>query len=135
MLEQGLFELLTQNEGVHALVGTAVYWILAPKGTALPYVVVTRVDTDDAYNFAGATGARDAIFQVDCFASDYYSSRALSLAVRQLLESYTGNLPDTNATPVIGVMTEKDWDMPFEEGAKGFVYRAMLEFRIWHYDT
>jgi hypothetical protein len=52
-----------------------------------------------------------------------------------LLESYMGNLPDTDATPVSAVLTEKDWDMPYEEGGKGFVYRALLEFRIHFYDT
>lgn len=135
MIEKGLLELVTQNSGVSALVGAKVYWILAPKGQALPYVVLSRVTTGDTYSMAGATGLRDGLFQVDCYATDFYSSRAISLAVRQLLESYRGNLPDADATPLSGVFTEKDWDMPYQEGAKGFVFRALLEFRIWHYDT
>ena len=84
----------------------------------------------------GATGTRSALFQVDCYATDYYTSRSIALAVRQLLESYRGNLPDVNSTAVAAVLTEKDWDMPYEEGSgKGFVYRALLQFRIWFYET
>jgi Protein of unknown function (DUF3168) len=134
-IEQGLYALLTQDPGVSALVSTSVYWILAPKGASLPYVVLNRVATNDVYDEDGASGFRNALFQIDCYATSFYPARAISLAVRTLLESYRGNLPDVNATPVSAVITEKDWDMPFEEGGKGFVYRALLAFRIHHYDT
>lgn len=135
MIEKGLLQLLTDDAGVSALVGAKIYWILAPKGQALPYIVVSRVTTGDTYDMDGATGLRAGLFQFDCFATDFYSARAIALTVRKLLESYRGNLPDTDATPVTAVFTEKDWDMPYEEGAKGFVFRALLEFRIWHHDT
>lgn len=135
MLEKGLYKLLTSDAGVSALVSNRVYFVLAPKGSILPQIVVARVATGDNYTVDGATGLRDALFQVDCYAADYYSSRVISTAVRMLLESYKGTLPDPDATPVTAVLTEKDWDMPYEEGDKGFVYRALLEFRVWHYDT
>jgi hypothetical protein len=134
-IEQGLYTMLTQDPGVSALVGTSAFWILAPKGTTLPYIVLGRVATKDIYDETGATGFRNALFQVDCYATTFYAARAISTAVRTLLESYTGNLPDINETAVSAVFTEKDWDMPYEEGGKGFVFRALLEFRIHHYDT
>ena len=52
--------------------------------------------------------------------------------MRDLLKSYKGTLPDTDSTVVAGVLQTKDWDMPYEEGAVGFVYRRMLEFRVWY---
>ena len=134
MIEQGLYELITSDSSVDDLVG-GVYAILAPKGAVVPYIVYNRIATSDTYTMAGPSGLRAAVFQFDCYATDYYTSRAISLALRQLLESYQGNLPDTNSTTVTAVLTEKDWDMPYEEGAKGFVYRALLQFRIWYYDT
>jgi hypothetical protein len=135
MLEQGLWKLLTQDSDVSALVSNRVYFVLAPKGSVLPQIVLSRVATGDIYDVSGATGFRDALFQVDCYATDYYSTRAISLAVRMLLESYKGNLPDVDTTPVSAVFTEKDWDMPYEQGGKGFVFRSLLEFRVHHYDT
>jgi hypothetical protein len=133
MLEKGLYALITTDAGVSALIGTRAYWVLAPKGSALPQVVLARVTTEDTYDTQGATGLRDAVVQVDCYAADFYGSRAISLAVRKLLESYKGTLAD--GTRVSAVITRKDWDMPYEEGGKGFVYRALLEFSIHHYDV
>jgi hypothetical protein len=115
--------------------GKGVYWVLAPKGAAYPLIVLSRVATSDTYTFAGSAGFRNALFQVDCFSSTYYECRRVADAVRVLLESYKGNLPDTDATAVAAVLTNKDWDLVFEEGAVGFVFRAMLEFRVWYYDS
>jgi hypothetical protein len=134
-VENGLFMLLTEDAGVSAQVASRVYWILPPKGATLPYLVLSRSATTDTYNFQGATGLRDGLFQIDVYASDYYSARSISQVVRQLLESYIGNMLDTNATAVIGSMVEKDWDMPFEEGGTGFVYRCLLEISIHYYDS
>jgi len=134
-VEQGIYELVNADTSIDAL-SNGVYWILAPKGVAVPYIVLSRVATTDVYTMNGATGMRSALFQVDCYATDYYTSRSIALAVRQLLESYRGNLPDVNSTAVAAVLTEKDWDMPYEEGSgKGFVYRALLQFRVWYYDA
>ena len=140
MIEQGLYELITTDSGITSLATGGVYWMLAPKGAAVPYIILSRVATGDTYDMAGATGLRDGLFQVDCYASGagnvgYYQARAMAVAVRELLESYKGTLPDTDSTIVDAVFTEKDWDMPYEEGAKGFVYRALLEFRIWHNES
>lgn len=135
MITQGILQLLTSDTDVSALVGTKVQWILAPKGWTLPYIILGRVDVGDTYTTEGTSGLRDLLLQVDCYATDYYTSQSIALAVRQLLESYRGNLPDVNSTAVTAVFTEKDWDMPYEEGAKGFVYRALLEFRIWYYES
>jgi len=132
MIEQGLFQILTNESTITALVGAKVYWILAPKGATLPYVIASRVATEDTHTVDGAIGLRGGLFQVDCYATDYYTSVAIANAVRKFLGAYRGNLPDTDSTAVQGVLIEKNWDMPYEEGAKGFVYRQLLEFRVWY---
>jgi len=132
---KGLYELLTQDPGVSALVGNRVYFILQPKGTSVPSVVMSCITTTDLYVMAGNTGKRDGLWQIDCYAVDYYSANAVQLAVRSVLENFIGNLPDADATPVIATFIEKCWDMPYEPGAKGFIYRTMLEVRFHYYDT
>lgn len=140
-IEKGLFQLIQSNADVQSLVQTAngqgVYWILAPKGksaVSLPYIVLSRVATSDTYTTSGPTGFRAGLFQVDCYGGSYYDSKNVADAVRELLWSYSGTLPDTAQTAVAAVFLEKDWDMPYEEGpgALGFVYRALLQFRIWY---
>jgi len=135
LFEKGIYELISQDSGVNALVNGRVYWILQTKGTSVPSIVLSIVATGDTYSLNGASGLRDALIQVDAYASNYYDARATSRAVRLLLENYSGNMPDADATQVIGCVVEKDWDMPFETGAKGFVYRALLEVRMHYYDT
>lgn len=135
MIEKGLLQLMASDAGVQALVGQNVYWVLAPKGQPVPYVVLSRVTTKDSYDMVGTTGLREGVFQVDCYASGagnigYYASRAIAKAVRNLLENFKGVLPDTDSTDVQAVFTDKDWDMPYQEGAKGFVFRALLHFRV-----
>ncbi|HEX3739439.1 MAG TPA: DUF3168 domain-containing protein [Terriglobales bacterium] len=139
MIEQGLFQLVAQNAAVKSLVGvdtsgtTKAFWILAQKGASVPYLVFQRTATSDLYSMNGFAGVRDALFQVDCYATSYYASRSIAAAVREVLQSYKGTLPDS--TQVLAVLTEKDWDLEYEEGSKGFVFRAMLEFRIWYIDN
>jgi len=143
MVEQGIFELLGANSTLKSLVGadkngtTKMYWNQAPKGQqlTLPYLILNRVATGDTYTFAGPIPLRDALFQVDCYDTAYYDARAIAKAVRGMLQSFHGTLPDTDSTIVQAVFTEKDWDMPYEEGAKGFVFRALLEFRVWYVET
>jgi len=135
MVEQGLFELITQDVGVSALVGAKAYWILAPKGATLPYLILSRVNTADSYDFNGAKQFREGLFQISCFATDYYSSKSLGKTVRSVLQSFIGNLPDSDSTGVAAVIIAKDWDMQYEEGGRGFVYCNYIQFRVSYYDN
>jgi hypothetical protein len=139
-IEQGLFQLVTQNAGVQSAVGVdangiaKAFWVLAPQGAALPFLIFSRVGTTDFYDMAGATGLREGLFQVVCYSTGYYSSRAVANTIRKFLQDYVGTLPDTDATVVNAVFIEKDWDDRYEEGSKGFIYGAYLQFRVWFYD-
>lgn len=55
--------------------------------------------------------------------------------VRQFLENYKGTLPDADATVVTAVLVEKDFDYKYEEGSKGFIFGAYLQFRVWYLDN
>src|SRR6267154_5996077 len=105
-MEKGLYELLTTDTGVSALVASRVFYILAPKGAVVPYIVISRVTSSEGYDMGGTTGKREALFQFDCYAADFYSSRAISAAVRQVLKHYRGTLGDS--TPVSAVFIDKD---------------------------
>ena len=146
MIEQGLLQLIGADAGVKALVPadisgtTQVYWLLAPKGAKAPYIILSRVDTKDSYDMQGATGLRRGLFQVACVTNSdagvstgFNYSRLMSKAVRLLMESYRGTLPDSDATRVSAVITDKDFDMPYQEGQKGFVFTAVLHFYVSFY--
>jgi hypothetical protein len=140
MVEQGLFQLLTQNSDVKAAVGvdangtTRVYWVLAPQGAQIPFLILSRVATSDQYAMSGPIGFRQGLFQVVCYSTTYYGSRTVAETVRKFLQSYKGTLPDADSTVVDAIFIEKDWDDQYEEGSKGFIYGAYLQFRVWYYD-
>jgi hypothetical protein len=137
MVEQGLYQLIIQTSGIQSLLGSptnSVKWVLAQQGTVIPYIVLSSVATTDTNTMAGPTGLRSYLLQVACYASDYYTSRTIAKAVRGLLAGYKGTLPDVNSTVVSSILCEKDWDMKYEEGSKGFIYGALLHFRIWFID-
>ena len=138
VIEQGIFQLIQADSGVNSLVSMGankgLYWVLAPKGASYPLIVLGWVATTDTIAFEGDLDFRNGLLQIDCYSSQYLNSRQVAAAVRDLLKSYRGTLPDTDATVVAGAMQTKDWDMPYEEGSTGFVYRAMLEFRIFYLD-
>jgi hypothetical protein len=141
MIEKGLFQLIGTAPTVQALVPadvagtTQIYWVLAQKGAVLPYIVLSRVGTGDTYTMNGATGFRDGLFQANCFATSFYKARYICTAVRQLLDSYQGTLPDVDQTVVDAVITEKDFDLQYQEGGKGWVFQAVYQFRCWYYDN
>jgi hypothetical protein len=140
MVEQGLYELITSNTSIKAAVGvdangtTRAYWVLAPQGATVPFLVLSRVSTSDTYTLAGPLGFRQGLFQVVAYSASYYGSRTVANTVRKFLQSYKGTLPDADSTLVDSVVIEKDWDDRYEEGSKGFIYGAYLQFRVWYYD-
>lgn len=140
-VEKGIYELLTQDAGVLAVVETqpdnspCVFWVLQTKGTKYPSVVITRATTRDVYSLSGSSNLRFASFQFDCYGNTYYDARAMADAVRDLLKSFSGTLPDSAGSPpdgtvVQGCVVTRDMDFPFEPGSKSFIYRSMLEVTI-----
>ena len=135
MIENGLFQYVTSNTNVQSAVGldnngvARAFWILAPQGSQVPFLIFSRVGTVDPYTMAGTTGIREGKFQIACYASTFLTSRAISKTVRQLLENFRGTLPD--GTVVQATFIDMDFDHQYSEGGKGFVFQAILQFRIW----
>ena len=136
-IEKGLFQLATANAGIQAAIGvdangvTRAFWVLAPEGTTLPFLVFSRIGTVDTYAIAGTTGLREGMFQIAVYSSTYYPGRSAANLVRKLLENFKGALPDTDATIVEAVFTDKDFDRQYEEGGKNFTFATYLQFKVW----
>jgi hypothetical protein len=138
MIEQGLYQLVTTDPTIAAAVGadangtTRAYWVLASQGATIPFLVFSCVATTDHPSMAGPTGLREGLYQISCYATTYYASRAIAKAVRSALDGYKGPLPDADATVVEGILIDKDFDHPYTEGAKGFICCAILQFRVFY---
>src|SRR6202012_564091 len=113
MLETGLFQLLTTDATISALIGDRLDFTKLRKSPQLPAVVMMVITTKDIYSATGANNLRFKRVQFDCYSDDYQQSVTTSDSIRNLLKSKAGvKLPD--GTFVNGCVVSQDRDMPYE---------------------
>jgi len=133
MVENGLYQLLRDDDGVSALIAGRIFASSLPKVPKLPAVVYqVVVTTDDDYSFEGANRFRRKRFQFDSYAEKYDDARQLSDTVRDVLKSFSGTLSDEDSTLVNGCKVAGEMDLPEEPGSGTFVHRRTLEVDVWH---
>lgn len=139
MILNGLFELLTTSASVSSLIGaspnakpgTAVYFTMAAKGSPRPYVVISIVNVPPAEkSMDGSTALTDARIQFDSYADDQLSARALSKAIKLLLEDFIGPLPD--GTMITFTSVNVDSDGPYQVGGAGYLFRSILDLSCFY---
>jgi hypothetical protein len=126
----GIIALLTADSGVSAVVHGRIYKSVLPRGYKLPAIAVHRYGNTQDYNFAGPINTQEDQVQLDCYAGDAATAQQVAAAVRALLTSYVGTLPD--GTVVTACYLERDMDMPFlpHADSKGIADRTLLGFRV-----
>jgi len=99
-IEKTIFSLLTNNETVNGLVGTRIYPGVIPQGKTVPAIVYEQTGGDRDITFGGTVGYVDGAFDITCWSSTYGGARALSDAVRKVLDGHSG----TTGTQKVYVM-------------------------------
>jgi hypothetical protein len=145
MIESGLYQFLTTNALITALLGgkASVYFSVLPKQPALPAIRFFRVASPNAAETLDLPGYGNQTiagrFQFDALASDsnanpmnnsgYLSAALLSQAVRtQLLAQATDTLPD--GTLLQDVRIHDEFDQDFEQGGTGYIFRRTLDVSL-----
>ena len=135
MMLDGIISLLSGNATVAALVtqnggAPQIYKSVLPRGYVLPAIAIHRYGGTQDYQCDGPVVLREDQVQVDCYAGDPETAQTVAEAVRKVLVSYVGTLPD--GTEVRAVYLERDMDMPFMPHAdtKGIANRSLLGFRV-----
>jgi hypothetical protein len=127
---QGLEAYADQLQAVAAQVSGRVYENELPRGYKLPAVAVHQYGGQQDYDLSGPVGVVEDQIQLDVYGLDSASCRAAAVACRDLLQSFTGTLPD--GTTVQAIYKERDAAMPFlpNADAKGIANRWTLGFRV-----
>lgn len=94
-----------------ALVGVRNYKNRAPRGFGLPAVVWHKYGGTQEYDFNGPNDISEAQIQADVYAADEDGCGLIIAAIRSVLDSYVGTLPD--GTVVQACYYEREMDMPF----------------------
>lgn len=88
-MEAALIAKLLAATGVTALVSTRINWSRRPQGSALPAIVLHRIDGTPDVHHAGASGLVVSRVQVDCWAASYGSAKAVARAVETAITAQT----------------------------------------------
>lgn len=132
-IEEGLVYHLKNTAAITALVGQRVYPLRIAQGSAMPCIVVSRVSTQRilTHDTTGASGTAHPRFQFDAWASTYAAAKAITDALRGVLNGYAGAMGDPTGSPVTVQGAYVDAEEPEYSEDIG-LYRSRSDYIIWH---
>jgi hypothetical protein len=131
MIEVALFDFLSGNAGVAALVGTRVFPLVVPQRSAQatlrhPCLVYARLDVRRQQKFCETDGLVRSLFQLDCYAPTYAESTAVASVTRAALIDFRGMM---GAVRVRAVFLDSQGDLVEPDPG---LYRVVQRFILWH---
>jgi hypothetical protein len=88
-MEAALMAKLLASAGITALVSTRINWSRRPQGSALPCIVLHRIDGTPDVHHGGASGLVQSRVQVDCWGASYGAAKAIARAVETAVTAQT----------------------------------------------
>lgn len=88
--EQAIFNILTNDAGVAALVVTRIYPNIVPIDATLPAIAYQRISASSEMAHDGPAGYAQARLQITMIDDDYGDCKALAAAVKAALNGYSG---------------------------------------------
>lgn len=105
------------------------YWVRAPQGATLPYVVLNIVSGVRDYHTRGASGYVQSRVQADCYGATYSTSKTTARALRAATSGVRGG-------NIQGVFIESERDLPAEDaGPVNNLFRTSVDLIIHHKET
>jgi hypothetical protein len=90
-MEQQIVALLLASSGVTALCGNRINFGASPQGAPNPRIVMWTIGDAEGHNLQGPDGHSTGRIQCDCYGNTYAAAKDLSVAVRAVLDGYSGN--------------------------------------------
>jgi hypothetical protein len=88
--EAFLFQRLTSRTSVSQYIGSRVYPLMAPTGSALPLVIYQRTAVERPQSLAGNVGNPVVTLQLTTYGTSYTSVKTIARAVRLAVDGWTG---------------------------------------------
>jgi hypothetical protein len=122
-VEADLFTRLSTFTGLSALVADKVYPLILPQGVTLPAVSYQRVSSIRPSAMGADIGIVRARFQVDVWAQDFDSSKAIAEQIRLALQCYHG----TGTVEILEIFFLNEVDL-YEENTR--IAHQALDFEV-----
>ncbi|AYD87663.1 hypothetical protein W2_gp011 [Caulobacter phage W2] len=133
--EDAFFAHVTGNAAFAALASDRLYPVDFPQRPVYPAAVYQVAGGQHLFSQGGSSGLARKRLQVDCYAEDYDTMKALAGAVIDACHGFKGfvAIPDSDPVEVQGLFCTMEHDAPEsrarESGPK--VRRRTLEFAVW----
>jgi len=129
MIEDDLYDYLTADSGVSALVGARIWPDIVPQDPSYPLITYARSNDERESTFdEGQTDHVGADFQIDSWGETRGAAIELAATVRAALLNYGG---DMGATRIDQVRLSSQLDIyEHEVGA----YRRTQIWTLWYYE-
>lgn len=127
-IEEALFSYLSTYSGLSTLISKKIYPIIAPEGTAVPYVTYTRISGQRFHAFRSDSGMTNPTFQFSCFGTSYSNAKAVAAQLRAALQNYSGTMGGVGGVSVQSVLLIDENDL-YDDEAK--VYYTTIDFQIF----
>lgn len=129
--EAFLYQRLTSQTAVSALVGTRIYPLLAPQGTALPLVIYQRTGVNRPQSLAGNVGNPVITLQLTSYGTSYTSVKNIARAVRLAVDGWTGTTASVTIQRTTLVSEADGVEMPADDQMLPYYsVQQSFEFRI-----
>lgn len=110
---------------VAAAVGTRIYWEDRPQNGTLPAITLHLITDERDQHMGGFQGVRDALLQVDVWATSFASKKAIKEAViASLAPAQTGNGIRFQAATQISARPQN------ERTETQYIFRDVIEMRL-----
>ena len=128
-LEEGIVAFLIADADIHAVVEDRIYPMMIPQGATLPCLTYQRISTPRilTHDTSGATGdLTSPRFQFDAWAETQKETKAISDALRKVLNGKTGAMGGVTIRAALAENEVPEYDPDSE------LYRGRSDYIIWY---
>lgn len=135
-IRQAIYEHITEDADVSALIGTRCYPGVAPESAALPYVVYQTISTARPRHLGGTSGIAERRIQLDVYAATLTSAESVSEELRELFSAFRGAMGSSAQVNIRSCFVDDEDDL-YEEpvdsgGIESGVFRVRLDIVLGH---
>ena len=124
------------------LVSTRIYADYAYAKAAMPYIVVSQIDSVRHPHMKAASGLVSSRIQVDCVSSTRATRDAVGDAVRLVLDTVTGSIgtdPNDQTIQYSALAEDRNFtqlpDTSNKRGGQRGTFTRSMDFMVWHAET
>jgi hypothetical protein len=126
----GILNLLINTLAISNLIGSRCYVNKAPQKAALPYIVLTQLNSEEFLSLDATTSTlRSIVIDVDCKGRTFPETESLANAVKTRLTDYSGAAGGFTVGATIFNSESHDYE-PATDGSDNGVFAITLDYDI-----